>query len=226
MKFHTGPSWDERVIDISPKRKIGVLLSSGVDSTTLFKLLWDNFPAVDIRIFNVQTSEDPEKPLIKNILEKLDVDLKLEIVGESRWNWPMSAHYPRLCLAFQDIRDNTDVEELYCGNILSPHPYFWPRFDHTQKGIPKRPWLTSDNFLENPFEHLEKYHVLDLGKRGEFEWIYNHTISCNIHATKSCNECMGCKELEWGYEQLDNPKSMTLDEMTKEAVEKYGAIGW
>ena len=226
MKFHTGPDWDERVIDINPKRKIGVLLSSGVDSSTLFKLLWDNFPAVDIRIFNVQTSENPEKPLIQNILQMLGVDLELEIVGESRWNWPMSAHYPRLCLAFQDIRDNTDIEELYCGNILSPHPYFWPRFDHNQKGVPKRPWLTNDVFLKNPFEHLEKYHVLDLGKRGGFEWIYNHTISCNLHASNKCNECVGCQELEWGYEQLNNPKGVTLVEMTKEAVEKYGAIGW
>ena len=72
-KFITGPEWDERIVTLNPKRKIGVLMSSGMDSTTLFKLLWDNFPTSQIRIFNVQTSEDPEKPKIQALLEKLKV---------------------------------------------------------------------------------------------------------------------------------------------------------
>ena len=226
MKFITGPKWDERVITLNPKKKVGVLMSSGVDSTTIFKLLWDNFEDINIRIFNVQTSEDPSKPLINEILEKLNVDLELEIVGKTRWNWPMSSHYPRLCLAFQEIRDTTDCEELYCGNILPPHPQWFPRWDPTQKGIAKRPWLTNDEFLKNPFEHLEKYHVVDLARRNNFEWIYDYTISCNTHATEPCGDCMGCRELEWAYDQLDNEKGVTLDEMTKDAVMKYGAIGW
>lgn len=225
-KFHTGPDWDERVVTLNPKRKIGVLLSSGADSTTLFKLLWDHFPTSQIRIFNVQTSDNPEKPIIKKLLKEMKLDLELEIVGESRWNWPMSAHYPRLCLAFQEIRDNTDVQELYCGNILTPHPQFFPRWDETQKGIPKRPWLTNDDFLKMPFEHLEKYHVIDLGRRNNFDWIYNHTVSCNQWADAHCKDCMGCRELEWAYDQLDNEKGITLDEMTKDAVMKYGALGW
>jgi len=37
---------------------------------------------------------------------------------------------------------------------------------------------------------------------------------------------MGCRELEWGFDQLDNEQGTTLDEMTKEAVMKYGDIGW
>jgi hypothetical protein len=226
MKFHTGPQWDERVITLEPKKKIGVLMSSGADSTTLFKLLWDNFPDTQIRIFNVQTSDDPKKPLIEEILKEFNVDLELEIVGKTRWQWPMKAHYPRLCKAFQEIRDTTDCEELYCGNILPPHPQWFPRWDPTQKGMAKRPWLTNDPFLKNPFEHLEKYHVIDLGRRNNFEWIYNHTISCNTHATEPCGDCMGCHEIAWAYDQLDNEQGTTLDAMTKEAVMKYGAIGW
>ena len=56
MKFITGPKWDERVITLNPKKKVGVLMSSGVDSTTIFKLLWDNFEDINIRIFNVITN--------------------------------------------------------------------------------------------------------------------------------------------------------------------------
>jgi|TARA_R110001606_G_scaffold143482_1_gene282767 hypothetical protein len=226
MEFRTGPKWDERIIHLEPAKKIGVLISSGVDSTTLFKLLYDNFINTSIRIFNVQTSDDPEKPVIDAILNQLGVDMELEIVGKSRWNWPMSAHYPRLCLAFQEIRDTTDVEELYCGNILPPHSQFFPRWDPTQKGIAKRPWLTNDPFLKNPFEHLEKYHVLDLGIRGGFDSIYDFTISCNTHATIPCGDCMGCLEVDYGYDQLYNEGGTSLDGMTKDAVMKYGAIGW
>lgn len=226
MKFVCGPQWDERIVNLSPAKKIGVLMSSGADSTTLFKLLTDNFPNTKIRIFNIQTSEDPRKPLIENILKKLNVSTELEIVGQSRLHWPMTSHYPRLCRAFQEIRDNTDCEELYCGNILTPHPQWFPRWNPEQRGIAKRPWLTNDSFLKNPFEHIEKYHIIDLARRGNFDSILNHTISCNISADTPCEDCMGCRELEWGYKQLDNEQGTTLDEMTDDAIMKYGDIGW
>ena len=226
-KFICGPEWDERVISLNPAKKIGVLLSSGADSTTIFKLLWDNFPETEIRIFNVQTSGDQKKPLIEEILKQFDIsDLQLEIVGEKRHHWDMKNHYPRLALAFQDIRNETDVEELYCGNILPPHPQWFPRWDPSQRGIAKRPWLTNDSFLKNPFEHLEKYHVIDLGRRNNFDYIYDTTISCNTHATEPCGECMGCLEIKYAFHQLDDEDGTTLDEMTDHAVMNYGAIGW
>lgn len=226
MEFICGPDWDKRLVTLTPKTEIGVLVSSGLDSTTLLALLYNQFPDIDIRLFNVQTSEDPRKPVIEKILHVLDIPIPIEVVGESRWNWPMSAHYPRLCLAFQEIRDRTDVQELYCGNILTPHPQWFPRWNPEQRGIAKRPWRTNDPFLKNPLEHVEKYHVIDLGRRYGFEEVYNHTISCNISATDPCGDCMGCRELEWGYDQLDVEAGTTLDEMTKEAVMKYGDIGW
>lgn len=201
------------------------MVSSGIDSTTLLCLLHNHFDS-HIRIFNVQTSEDPSKPTIENILSESNLPYDIEVVGKSRWNWPMKAHYPRLCLAFQEIRDTTDVEELYCGNILTPHPQFFPRWNVDQRGIAKRPWLTNDSFLKNPFEHLEKYHVIDLGRRNGFDHIYNHTISCNLYAEYECGDCMGCREKKWAFEQLDKERGTTLDEMTEDAVMKYGDIGW
>lgn len=226
MKFLCGPKWDERLVTLEPADKIGVLMSSGADSTTLFKLLYDNFPDTEIRLFNVQTSWDPKKPLIEEILKKLEVNLELEFVGKSRYNWPMKSHFPRLMLAFQEIRDQTDCEELYCGNILPPHPQWFPRFNPNQPGMAKRPWLTNDSFLKNPFEHIEKYHVVDLGRRGGFDSIYDTTISCNVHATEPCGECMGCREIEYAFHQLDTESGQTLDDIAKYAVDNYGDIGW
>ena len=86
--------------------------------------------------------------------------------------------------------------------------------------------MTNDIFLKNPFEHLEKYHVYDLGRRNGFELLYDFTISCNTHATIPCGDCMGCREVEWAFDQLYNECGVTLDQMTEEAVMKYGAIGW
>jgi hypothetical protein len=37
---------------------------------------------------------------------------------------------------------------------------------------------------------------------------------------------MGCKEVDWAYDQMYNERGTSLDEMTKDAVMKYGAIGW
>lgn len=226
MRFHTGPVCDERVITLEPKKNIGVLVSSGADSTTLLALLYKNFQDCNIRLFNVQTSEDPRKPKIENILKQLDINLELEIVGKKTWAWSMNAHYARLATAFVEIRDTTNCEELYCGNILPPHSQWFPRWDVHQPGIARRPWLTNDPFLKNPFEHLEKYHVIDLARRGKFDYIFEHTISCNVDANVPCGVCMGCRELEYGYYQLDKEQGMTLDQIYQEAIWKHGAIGW
>jgi hypothetical protein len=226
MEFRCGPGWDERIVSIDPKSNPAILLSSGMDSSTILGIFACGMPNVKFRVFNVQTSDDPNKPEIDAILKFFGLDIELEIVGTSRRNWPMKSHYPRLCLAFQEIRDTTDVGELYCGNILTPHPQFFPRWNVDQKGIAKRPWLTSDSFLKNPFEHIEKYHVLDLGRRYGFDDVYDLTTSCNVYANDHCGDCMGCKELDWAYNQLDSERGVDLDTMTAEAVMKYGDIGW
>ena len=227
MEFICGPEWDKRIINLKPKKNIGILLSSGLDSTTILGLMLLHFDS-NVMFFNVQTSQDPHKPKIEKLLELIGRDPnELIVVGESRYHWPMKSHYPRLCRGFQEIRETYPIlDELYCGNILTPHPQFFPRWDVNQNGIAKRPWLTNDAFLKNPFEHLEKYHVLDLGRRNGLNYLYKHTISCNIDADDPCHECMGCLELKWAYDQLDRESGVTLDEMTDHAVMNYGAIGW
>jgi 3'-phosphoadenosine 5'-phosphosulfate sulfotransferase (PAPS reductase)/FAD synthetase len=99
-KFICGPEWDERIVTLDPAKKIGILMSSGVDSTTLFKLILDNFPDTEIRLFNVQTSWDPKKPLIDEILSKLGSKIKLEVVGEKRHDWEI--FYLLIHSGFQD----------------------------------------------------------------------------------------------------------------------------
>jgi 7-cyano-7-deazaguanine synthase in queuosine biosynthesis len=77
-----------------------------------------------------------------------------------------------------------------------------------------------------PFQHLEKYHVLDLAHTLKIGNIIEAlTISCNVNADYHCGECMGCLERAWAYDQLYN-EGVTLEQMTKDAVMNYGDIGW
>ncbi len=217
MKFNCGPEWEERIITIKPAKKIGVLVSSGLDSTTLLSLLYNNFDS-EIKLYNVRTGINTDKPVIRDILSKLGIDLTLNIVGNSIWQTPMYNHHARLWKAFQEIKELGEIDELYCGNIQSPREAFFPDFKVSSPEFPKRPWLTKDSFLKNPFEHLEKYHVIDLGRRLGIDHIYNTTISCNVYELWHCGKCMGCKELLWGFSQLDNPTSTSLADLVAKAT--------
>lgn len=233
MKFTCGPEWDERILNLNPKKKIGVLVSSGLDSTTLLGLLHNNFD-VEITLFNIQTGPNPIKPVINNLLDLMNISLPLNIIGQSRWQIPMYNHHARIWLAFEEVRTQWDVEELYCGNIQSPREEFFPTFNIHSPEFPKRPWLTSDPFLKNPLEHLEKYHVVDLGRRYGLDHLYKTTISCNRYELWHCGECMGCKELAWAYKQLEDPEGTTLDmlvekatyDLTHDDTKKHDAEWW
>ena len=212
-----GPDWDQRIIRLQPKQKVGVLMSSGMDSTTILQLLLMHFPDIEIKLFNIQTGPNKVKPVINKLLEEMNCDLPLNIVGEKLWDTPMYNHHARLWKGFQEIRDEWDVEELYCGNIQSPREEFFPRFNIHSPEFPKRPWLTQDPFLKNPLEHLEKYHVLEAGRRYGFDHLHQTTVSCNRYELWNCGQCMGCDELKWAYKQLDDPDITTLDMMIEKA---------
>lgn len=191
-------------------------MSSGIDSTTILQLLL-SFADVKIELFNIQTGPNKTKPVINKLLQEMNCKLPLNIVGEKLWDTPMYNHHARLWKGFQEIRDEWDVDELYCGNIQSPREEFFPRFNIHSPEFPKRPWLTQDSFLKNPLEHLEKYHVLEAGRRYGFAHLHQTTISCNRYELWNCGECMGCDELKWAYEQLDNPDITTLDMLIEKA---------
>ena len=216
VDFICGPDWDKRILSLNPKKKVGVLISSGMDSTTILWFLLNHFDC-DITLFNVMTGPNKVKPVVSSLLEQMDCDLPLNIVGEKLWETPMYNHHARLWKGFQEIRDEWDVEELYCGNIQSPREEFFPRFTIRSPEFPKRPWLTMDPFFKNPLEHLEKYHVIDLGRRYGFNNLFDTTISCNRYELWHCGECMGCDELKWAYKQLDDPDITTLDMLIEKA---------
>ena len=213
-----GPDWDKRILTLNPKPKIGILMSSGMDSTIILKLMMYYFPSdVDIKLFNIKTGPNLVKPVINDLLDQLNCDLPLNIVGDKHWEIPMYNHHARLWKGFQEIRDEWDVDELYCGNIQSPREEFFPTFDVHSPEFPKRPWLTRDPFLKNPMEHLEKYHVLDLARTHQIEKVIESTISCNTLELWHCGKCMGCKERAWAYNQLDEPDYTTLDDLINKA---------
>lgn len=215
-KFECGPLWDTRIVNIAPTGNVGVLVSSGMDSTTLLALLAKIHPIEKIFLFNIQTGPNPIKPVIEDLISQMGLALPINIVGKSRWEIPMYNHHARIFLAMDEIRKEWPIDQLYCGNIQSPREEFFPRFDIHSPEFPKRPWRTDDPFLKNPFEHLEKYHIIDLGRRLGIDYLYKTTISCNRYELWHCWECMGCDELVWAYSQLETGGT-SLDDLVQRA---------
>lgn len=223
MEFRCGPSWDERIVNLNPADKVGVLVSGGMDSTILVGLLLKYFPDVDVKLYSIKSSLDSTKNHKLNldpIFDALNVICEHDISswedwgkGEA-WSWDAIYHCVRISKTLREIRDDTDRDEVYQGHIMPVNPYFFPKFDYKdQPGYSQRPWRTNDDFLKCPFERLQKYHVIDLARQTGLAPLLKLTNSCNIDNNIKCGVCMGCMEEEFGYYQLDQDKGMTLEEI-------------
>jgi hypothetical protein len=132
MEYVCGPNWDQRICKINPKNKVGILMSQGLDSATLFGCLEEE--NCEVIIYNVFTSNYNVNKSLELIVKSFGHNPNnIRYIGKHRSNWPMKNHYPRLCLAMQDIQKLNEVDELYVGNILTPHPQFFSKMEPRAK---------------------------------------------------------------------------------------------
>lgn len=92
----------------------------------------------------------------------------------------------------KDILHKT-VDYVYLGIIESrpEHSQGWWRFKFTETFHRKYPLL-----------NLQKSHVMDLYSQNNLMDLLNLTHSCAVNEVDPCGKCNGCKERQWGAEQL------------------------
>ena len=184
MQYICGPNWDQRIISVEQKGKVGILMSGGIDSWVLYNLLNDPI------IFNITRADGFD-----------GADRVRKLTGKQITEIPESTtnHWQRVDIGIDYILENYDVDQLYDGINLNPPIDLFPEFNILSK--PYRPWQINVPRLKTPFLHLHKYHTIDLANQLKIP--LEDTRSCIDNASgNECGQCWQCKEKKWGFEQL------------------------
>ena len=198
MNISCGPSLDERTLTISlplQPTKIAILISGGIDSALLYYLLLEaNRQAGNIHkivpgtVLRKEGSKYFAKPVIAhvNALFGLKFDEPL-ILGNNQLaeeEQVKSAVLHAFKIGF---------EKVYTGLIeqLPQHMIDWQPIPYTE----------TEKF-KAPMKHLNKSHIIDLCFKLGLESLFYLTHSCSSVELGRCNNCNGCNERSWAFDQL------------------------
>lgn len=198
MNITCGPTFDKRSVDIvlpPTPSKIGVLVSGGIDSAILYylvhmqnKFMNNRHTILPLTILRKEGS----KYFAQGVVDKIHKLHNLPLIDTII------------------IGDNTLPEEeqvksgvtqahttgfmiVYCGVIeqLPQHMVNW-------HPIPSR----ETRRFKTPFQVLNKSHIVDLCIKFNLTDLFAITHSCSTLEDQRCNQCNGCNERTWGFEQL------------------------
>jgi len=187
MKFICGPKWDQRVVTIDPKGRCAIIMSGGIDSFVLFKLLSLRC-IVDVYNINRKDGFDNYKRVERltgqkvNVIEELTTDSN------------------RVEASIMQLMTDYNYDEIYTGVNHTPPTTFFPEFDTPAR--PVRPWnIDYKKYnVRLPFLHLYKYHIIDLARQEKID--LSDTMSCIASIDQECGKCWQCMEKKWGYDQI------------------------
>lgn len=207
MKIEVGPSHDIRTFELTipADRRLGIMLSGGIDSTILYYLLLHTIhtesPKTFLRPFTIRR-KDGSKRVVNKVVDEINKLFGYENV------------IPTV------VGDTTlpEIEQVKSGvieawNLLGPYPPFFPYVDIMYIGaISVRdehlfgyilPEIIETETVRFPLLNLEKSHVTDLYYKMGVEHLLQYTYSCVTDENTHCGHCNGCVERAWGFEQLN-----------------------
>ena len=116
IQFKCGPEWDQRLITIRPKKRIGLLVSGGIDSTVLYHILKKHPKLVLYNLANKSgyASENHVRRAIG------DPHLKINVIKENDLTDEPLGLDALLELAVDKIISKQQVDELYTASNAVP----------------------------------------------------------------------------------------------------------
>lgn len=183
-----------RTNNLKEGNRIGVLISGGIDSALLYYLIlkenYDTGNNFIITPYSMMRKEGSRIFAIKvteyiHSLFNIPTE-KLNIVGDNSLE-----ENKQVESAISDVMKENDFVYLGIIEAQPQHLVNWetPRFKET---INRR----------YPFLTLNKSHIIDLTIKLNLAHLFSITHSCAINEEIPCNNCNGCNERTWGFEQL------------------------
>jgi NH3-dependent NAD+ synthetase len=199
MIIDCGPYNDKKLFELTlpDVPKIGVFTSGGIDSTILYYLIireWiqsqSKSQIYPIVIMRKEGSKHFAKPIVEKINQLFNINTTPLRLGNT--TLPESQQVgsaikqafiypPYLDTVYIGVINNLEEHLIGFEKIVLPN--------HSQ--------------IKFPFKDLYKSHVIDLYYRLGVENLLQYTHSCDIFETRPCGTCNGCREREWGFNELD-----------------------
>lgn len=174
------------------RRKIGVLVSGGLDSALLYYLLRSmvnvNYTVTPFTITRNDGSNIHAQLVIDYVNSALNKEKQtttLLYINEPDSNMQVVAGMKEILKQNVNITYIGLIETLNIHCINVPRPY-----------VP----TDSDNFVY-PFKNLNKSHIVDLVGKLQQQELFNITHSC-VSEKNRCGLCNRCNERSWAFTQL------------------------
>jgi len=198
MILSVGPLSDKRTTHISlpiEPCRIGVFVSGGLDSAILYYL---------IQLENKRMHSIHEiTPLIVQRKEGSKNFARLVVAHvNSYFNLPhdTSMYVGDNTLA-EEEQVKSGVMEAYSIGFSKVYVGLIQQLPQHMSGWEPIPYNQSERF-RTPFKDYNKSHIVDLVRQYKQEALYYITHSCSAHELGRCNNCNGCNERTWGFDQL------------------------
>lgn len=193
-----GPPTDKRILNIylhPLRRRIGVLVSGGMDSALLYYLLVKlnseqgfTHTIVPYTILRKDGSCQFAQSIIDYVHDIFGLPhIPTTVVGDP--NLSESLQVESGCI---DVLTKSNIVYLGIIEELEIHTIGWR---------PPIKWTDTEN-RKYPFKNLNKSHIVDLIFQFNQERLFELSRTCNIPGPR-CNVCNGCNERKWGFDQLE-----------------------
>ena len=183
-------------VKLTLHRRIGVLVSGGLDSALLYYLirkltLSDNrFSVIPYTIIRNDGSSRYAQPVIDYVHDILGIEqqyaTKLEI-DETDSELQVAAGMRELY--------KTNRNRIYIGIIQTLE-------EHAMHGVPKPYVPVNSEMFNYPLKDLTKAHVVQLIIQLGLEKLFTLTHSCVYDIDTPCGTCNRCNERAWAFSQL------------------------
>lgn len=198
MQFTCGPESDKRSAIITlpdEPKKIGVLVSGGLDSAILYYLilaeneqLGNIHEIVPLTVLRKEGSKNFAKLVVAHVNDYFKKDyVDPIIVGDP--SLPEEEQVKSGVLDAVRLK----IYRVYCGIIeqLPQHMVDWYPIPYKESKL-----------FKAPLAHLNKSHIVDLIVQLNQTALFHITHSCSAHEISRCRNCNGCNERQWAFEQL------------------------
>lgn len=198
MRLESNINGDIRLVTIKLTlyRKIGVLVSGGLDSALLYYLIKkltlsdDRYTVIPYTITRNDGSSRYAQPVIDYVHEILNIEhqysTKLEIDEPN--------NELQVAAGMRELR-STDRNLIYIGIIQTLE-------EHALHGVPKPYVPTNSELFNYPLKDLTKAHIVQLIIQLGLEKLFTLTHSCVYDIDTPCGVCNRCNERDWAFTQL------------------------
>jgi 7-cyano-7-deazaguanine synthase in queuosine biosynthesis len=183
-------------VKLTLHRRIGVLVSGGLDSALLYYLIRkltlsdDRYSVIPYTITRNDGSSRYAQPVIDYVHEVLGIEqqyaTKLDI-DETDSELQVAA-------GMRELR-NTDRNLIYIGIIQTLE-------EHALHDVPKPYVPINSEMFNHPLKDLTKAHVVQLIIQLGLEKLFSLTHSCVYDIDIPCGVCNRCNERVWAFSQL------------------------